>query len=101
MLRATSLLLALAALLALPACHVGRFFLYNFADLRDNRKFPARPIARAPQPFQFHAARPGQTVTWPREVTLKGKKYDFEGLLKHTGTVALLVIRHDTLVYEQ
>lgn len=101
MLRPASLLLLLAALLALPACHVGRFFLYNFADLRDNRKFPARPIAKAPVPFQFHPARPGQTIAMPREVTLKGKKYDFEGLLKHTGTVALLVIRHDTLVYEQ
>jgi CubicO group peptidase (beta-lactamase class C family) len=100
MFRPTSLLLLLALLLVLPACHVGRFFIYNFADLHDNRKFPARPVAHADTPFQFQQPRPGARVGLPREVTIKGKKYDFEGLLKTTGTVALLVIRHDTLLYE-
>jgi CubicO group peptidase (beta-lactamase class C family) len=96
------LLLLLAALVALPACHVGRFFIYNFSDLHDDRKFPARPVARGAEvPFQFLAARPGASSGLPKEVTIEGKAYDLEALMQHTGTVALLVIRHDTLLYEQ
>lgn len=96
------LLLLLAALVALPACHVGRSFIYNFSDLHDNRKFPSRPVARgAGVPFQFLAARPGAPSGLPKEVTIEGKAYDLEALYRHTGTVALLVIRHDTLLYEQ
>lgn len=96
------LFLLLAALVALPACHVGRFFIYNFSDLHDDRKFPARPVARgAGVPFQFLTARPGASSSLPKEVTIEGKALNLEALLRHTGTVALLVIRHDTLLYEQ
>jgi len=102
MLRKSSLLLLLAALVVLSACHVGRFFIYNFSDLHDNRKFPARPVARgAGEPFAFRVARPGALSGLPQQVTSEGKTYDLEALLQHTGTVALLVIRHDTLLYEQ
>jgi CubicO group peptidase (beta-lactamase class C family) len=96
------IVLVMVALIALPACHVGRFFIYNFSDLHDNRKFPARLVARgAEAPFQFIPARPGAASGLPKEVTIKDKKYDLEALMRHTGTVALLVIRHDTLLYEQ
>ena len=103
------LLLAALALLALPACHVGRFFLYNFADLRDHRKFPARPVARGAGPaFRFREPAPGSrpVLRLPPTLTLdkgtkKERQISFEELLRESGTVALLIIRHDSLLVER
>ncbi len=100
--------LALAALFALTGCHVGRFFIYNFADINDWRKFPARPVVRAAgqAPFQFHRPAPGsKAFRLPQEFTLyqgtkKERKLTFEEFQRESGTVALLIIRHDTLFYE-
>lgn len=90
-------------LLFLSSCQVGRFVLYNFADAKDYRKFPNRPLQKAAQPFQFAQApkklrfdpftkveRPGDTTRMPME--------DF---LAQQGTLALLVIRRDTVLYER
>jgi len=40
-------ILALSALvmtILLSACHVGRYFIYNLADVNDYRKFPSLPV---------------------------------------------------------
>ena len=39
--------------LALNSCKVGRFFVYNFADIKDHKKFPARTIENGETQFQF------------------------------------------------
>lgn len=85
----------------LCSCHVGRFVIYNFADIRDYRKFPHLPVTTAPGPFIFAPAPATSTLKLPKDIPLKKRHYDFEGMLRHTGTVAFLIIRNDSLLYEQ
>jgi CubicO group peptidase (beta-lactamase class C family) len=87
--------------LLLSACHAGRFVVYNVPDLRDYRKFAARPIVRrAGEPFRFQQPASPVTLRLPGEIS-GGHNRSLEAFLQRTGTVAFLVIRHDTLLYEQ
>ncbi|UYZ64451.1 serine hydrolase domain-containing protein [Hymenobacter weizhouensis] len=106
------LLLALAGfvlLFVLSACHVGRFFIYNFADIRDWQKFPVRPVERGAGPvFRFFEPAPGSpsAIRLPQSLTLhKGERRErtvaFDDVLRESGTVAFLVIRHDSLLVEK
>ena len=48
-------LLLLLVTCTLSACHVGRFFIFNFADSNDHKKFPKIAVNKAEErpPFQF------------------------------------------------
>ena len=81
----------------LSGCTVGRFFIYNFADTNDYRKFPSRELPASPVPFQY-----AETAT---EKGLKagmknGEDIPLEDFLEDHKTVAFLVIQRDTVVYE-
>ena len=82
------------------SCHVGRFFVYNFADIRDYKKFPKIDIRKEDQPFLFKTKDGHDSVRIPTSVTVKRKEYDFRQFLDKTKTVAFLVIRNDTALYQ-
>lgn len=82
----------------LTGCTVGRFFIYNFADTSDHRKFPSRPLPASPAPYHYAVADPPLP---PEHITLGEEKHDFEPFLEKHRTVAFLIIRRDTIVYEQ
>jgi CubicO group peptidase (beta-lactamase class C family) len=84
----------------LSSCHVGRFFIYNFADVRDYRKFPKKEISASHTPFHFADATGSGNVKLPKTISLRGKERNFTDALKRTGTIAFLVIRHDSILYE-
>lgn len=90
----TLLLLALL----LDGCTVGRFVKWNFADRRDYRKFPTRPLPASPEPFQYPVA---VKEIGPRTANYKGKQIPFDTWLEKHKTTAFLVIRNDTIVYER
>ena len=94
------LLLAVAG--SLSSCHVGRFFVYNFANITDHKIFPATemPASTNPQPF---AVGPDSTAALAR-IKTNGKKgmvplTDY--LDKDTRTTAFLVIREDSILFER
>lgn len=91
---------ALVILTLFQSCHVGRFFIYNFADVRDHKKFPAKEIKRSDHPFHFLKAENASALKSPKTVTRRFKNYSFEEALKKSGTVCLLVIRNDSILYE-
>ncbi len=85
-------------LFALTGCLPARYAVYNFADITDFRKFGERPLPPSPQPYVFaRAARPLS----PKGFSIDGKDYDFETYLRKNKTVAFLIIRNDTLLYEK
>lgn len=84
--------------LLLSSCLVGRYVVYNFADIRDHKKFPSRPIQKGANTFSFKETANGKV---PRSVTFKGKDISFNEYLKKNNTVAFLIIRNDTIQYEQ
>ncbi len=85
-------------LLLASGCLPTRYVAYNFADITDFRKFPERPLPASSTPFKF--ANPEKPLS-PKAFSIGGKSYDFEKYLKNNKTVAFLIIRNDTLLYEK
>ena len=102
-------------LMSLSSCKVGRFFVYNFADINDHKKFPSRDIKKGATKFQFPIAEKGKV---PKEIVQYGRptkkqsstspyaeskmiSFQFEQLLEESKTVAFLVIKNDTIQYEK
>ncbi len=90
--------LLLIASLVLTGCTVGRFFIYNFADTRDHKKFPSRPLPASATPFHYAVADPQRD---PKSIKVGDKEYVFENFLKDHKTVAFMIIRRDTILYEK
>ncbi len=90
--------LLLFLILLLASCQVGRFMVYNLADIRDHKKFPAREIHRQGEVFQFH---PTDRFKVPDTVTVgKDRRMPFMRFLDESGTVALLIIQRDSMLFE-
>lgn len=87
-------------LLFFQSCYIGRFFIYNMADVRDYKKFPKTELHHAEQPFYFTDGTRDNSLKLPKTITGKHKSYSFEEGLKKTGTVAFLVIRNDSILYQ-
>lgn len=94
-LRSVGYLLIIALLFS--SCKVGRFVYYNFADIKDYKKFPSRE-AKAPQiPFKFAAL----THQIEPALRINDQAYNFNQYLQESETVAFLIIQNDTIKYEQ
>lgn len=87
-------ILWIVVLSMLASCQLSRFVVYNFADIRDYRKFHVRSLVAAEKPFRF--IEPTMKKE-PKEID----DMPLEGWMKETGTVALLVIKNDTLWMER
>lgn len=92
--RKLSLAISLTILLVLSSCQVGRYVIYNFADINDHKKFPARELAADSVHYQFHRTTNGVI---PRKIN----DGPFDGYLEDHKTVAFLIIRNDTIHYEK
>lgn len=85
--------------LSLTSCTFTRFFVYNFADIRDYKKFPKRIIEKDSIPFQFYTAEKGD---YPKTISNNlGDTLTFDEFLADHETVAFLIIKNDTIQYEQ
>ena len=92
-------LLISICLSVLAGCKVGRYIIYNFADINDYRKFPSRPLAASQTPFRFFTSEKNEspgTIQNEQSVSV-----DFENYLEENKTVAFLIIRNDSLLYEK
>lgn len=92
------LILILTLALVSNSCHVGRFFIYNFSDIRDYKKFPSRPLQPSTEPFRFKS-KTQQHLTLPMKSS-SGEELHLEDVLRKNGSVSFLVIRNDTLLYQ-
>lgn len=100
--KRNSLLWVAISLLLLNGCTLGRMVVYGFSDIKDYKRFPDRELPQVGTPFQFtphpdadHLAHKGVRLTYQeRSVSL-------DSVFDATNTVAFLVIRHDSLLYER
>lgn len=92
-------LLSLLLCLSLSSCTVGRYVFYNFANIDDYKKFQNKPIDHDPQAIRYFAEAKQDSVVLP-SIQRKDKKYKWEEGLKKTKTVAFLIMRNDTIIYE-
>lgn len=96
-LKLSRLLFIIAITMATSSCKLGRFIVYNFADIHDYRKFPSRPLVSGPAKYNFPRAVKGKA---PDSLTVNHKMMKFERFLEDQKTVAFLIIRNDTIQYE-
>jgi len=84
---------------AMSSCHLGRFFYFNYAGINDYKKFPQVPINTGNAEFHFNNAvnntLPQLLRSFPTDV--QQTLFDF---LEESNTVAFLIVRNDTLIYE-
>lgn len=94
-------LLLLVLITIINACHVGRFFYWNFADADDYKKFAAAPVATDSVNFEFQKATKPFVPQIPSLWQQEDSTDDFTGFLRKNHTLAFLIIRNDTILYEQ
>jgi CubicO group peptidase (beta-lactamase class C family) len=92
--------LILVAVLGLHSCHVGRFFYWNFADANDYKKFASVPVEKAPEPFHYSEANPKSAIPLPDTFQQVSNTKSLSGFLEENKTLAFLVIRNDSILYE-
>lgn len=83
--------------LTISSCTLGRFVFYNFADIQDYKKFPKRTLQKSDTPFEFVVGEENA----PKKLTVEGVKVGFDDFLEDHKTVAFMIIRRDTILYER
>lgn len=76
------------------SCQLGRFVIYNFADIDDYKIFDSRPLTADSIKFKFQST---QTGKFPKQIG----GIPFDKYLQDNNTVAFLIIKNDTLQYEK
>jgi CubicO group peptidase (beta-lactamase class C family) len=87
-------LLIIIALSLLTSCQLGRFVFYNFADIKDHKKFQSRPLTADTSPFNFQYTNKGK---FPKQLN----DIPFDKYLEDNKKVAFLIIKNDTIQYEK
>ncbi len=80
--------------------HIVRYFYWNLADLNDYKKFPSLPIEKGNNSFTFFESSGNLNFQIPEKYNPDNKWNTFEQFLEKKKAVAFLVIRNDTIIYE-
>lgn len=88
------------SLLLVSSCKLGRFVVYNFADIKDYKKFPSRPLVSGETKFKFSSTPKGK---YPKSFQwgAKADSVSLDWILENNKTVAFLIIKNDTIQYEK
>ena len=94
--------------LFLSSCKIARFAFYQKSNITDHKIFPDRKINASTEKFEFHIAEESITIdsvtltinAKSKNQTRKFRKA-FEDYLMENNTVAFLIIRNDTILYEK
>lgn len=87
-------LLMIIASTLLASCQLGRYVFYNYADIKDHKKFHSRPLNAGTLPFHFQTTPSGK---FPKQIN----DVPFDKYLDENKTVAFLIIKNDTIQYEK
>lgn len=94
------LILLILVLFSFLPKHIGRYFYWNLADLDDYKKFPSLPIEKGEFSFTFFESEGNAHFQIPKKNNPDNKYESFDQFLKKKKTVAFLVIKNDTMIYE-
>jgi len=95
-------LMFIAIMLLFGSCKVGRYFWYNFSDITDHKIFPSRPLHGSTEPFRFIDSQNNAAIDGKVKITnYAGVTTDFKTFIEKSPTVAFLIIRNDSLLYEK
>jgi CubicO group peptidase (beta-lactamase class C family) len=95
-----ALLLLVSILFFLSSCHVVRYVWWNYADIHDCDKFPAIPVSGAAVSKHFIGSGSEIKVPLPGSFNQVNHSNTLEAFLESENTVAFLIIRNDSMIYE-
>ena len=84
----------------ISSCTVARFFKWNFANIDDYNRFKNAPIQNDPANVSKLNYNIQDSLIFPK-LRLKDESYAFEEGLVESKTVAFLVLRNDSILYEK
>ena len=87
--------------LLFTSCHVARYVYWNFADVNDYKKFPADTIRSSLTPHRLTVSFLRKPLDLPEKFRNDKKPVDLDQFLSDKKTLAFLILRNDTLVYEK
>lgn len=90
-------LFTLAFFFVLTSCQVSRSIYYNVANITDHTIFPSRNLTNDSVKFYYSEAVKTRV---PKTISFKGEDITFDEFLKTNATVAFLIIKNDTIQYE-
>ena len=88
----------------ITSCKYGRFVVYNFADIKDYKKFPALTVKKGDYTFTYAIGFDSidERINSIKISNSKGEKFLLDEYLdKETKTVAFIVIRNDSILYDR
>ncbi len=88
-------------ILTFTSCHVARYIYWNYADVTDYKKFPLDSIRASHHPHIFPRYIFQQPIYTPEKFTNDAASNDLNQFLAAKKTLAFLIIRKDTLIYEK
>jgi CubicO group peptidase (beta-lactamase class C family) len=91
----------LLVLLPFTSCHVGRYFYWNYASIKDYRKFPHETIKAGKDVFTFQSQHETIPLKLPEQFASVHQHDDLSKFLEEHKTVAFIVIRNDTVLFEE
>ncbi len=97
----SQVLITTLLVILVTSCHVGRYFVWNVVDLRDHKKFPALTVTRdSDQPFLFAKSLQPELF---ESIPYRNGKHKMDSLVgrKKDKTVALVIVRNDTILFEE
>lgn len=95
----TSILMLIAVFT--QSCHVGRYFYWNFADVKDYKKFPSVEIQSNEDAFVFKPSDKNFIPIVPPKFQDENNEASFSDFLEDLKTLAFIIIRNDTVLYEE
>lgn len=84
----------------LSSCTISHMLVHNFSDIRDYKRFPSRPLKASPDAFRFTPGDPATLAGLDLRITHDGRRRYMDSLLEESKTVAFLIIRNDSMLYE-
>ncbi|MCB9195635.1 MAG: serine hydrolase [Flavobacteriales bacterium] len=96
-----SIFLISSLLILFNGCHIGRYFIYNFANITDYKKFQERTISTNPEnTYNFSRAIDARSMITPHTANRYESVEELETFLEDSKSVAFMVIHNDTIKYE-
>lgn len=100
--KAGFVLTVLSIVFLFGSCKIGRYVWYNFSDITDYKIFPSRPLHGSDTPFRFFDAQNNMSIENNLMINdHAGVRTDLKTFLEKSPTVAFLIIRNDSLLYEK
>ena len=87
--------------LSFTSCHVVRYVFWNYADVTDYKKFPTDSIRASLTPHFLPRLLLQKPLHTPEKTSNTKDSDDLNLFLAEQKTLALIILRNDTLIYEK